>query len=174
MIILDDFLDEDYLDHIRSIIPSLKYQLHGSDPETGVQMLVSEGDPAPHTDCLMGLSNKILNLTNIKNASIIRAYVNLNPQGEYHSGNWHVDTGDGSNLTAIFYPMEWNTNWRGGTKFEDGDYVDYEENRLVLFDGNINHRSTPHTHEGFRYSIVFKMVADWNEDSINHRYTLGS
>jgi len=170
MIIIDDFLDNDYLTHIQDIIPKLHYAIHSSDHNTSSTFLSSVGN-FPNTDCFQTIIKKILNLTYIRNPSIIRCYVNLNPQGKYHSGRFHDDDGD---ITALFYPYPWQKEWGGETEFEDGTMIENKENRLVLFDAKKFHRAVEHTAPNFRYSVAFKLEAEWNEDSINNRYTLGS
>jgi len=163
MIIIDDFLDNDYLTHIQNIIPNLHWKLHGS-VDGKLNFLNSVGD-FPHTDAFNTLAEKILNLTYLRNPSIIRCYVNLNPQGEYHSGRWHEDDGD---ITALFYPYEWKKEWGGETEFRDGSKIENKMNRLALFNANNPHKACEHTSPNFRYSIAFKLEADWNEDSINN------
>jgi len=165
MIIIDDFLDNDYLYHIQKVIPNLHWKLSGSISGSGeFHFLNSVGD-FPHTDAFNTLAEKILNLTYLRNPSIIRCYVNLNPQGEYHSGRWHEDDGD---ITALFYPYEWKKEWGGEIEFRDGSKIENKMNRLVLFNANNPHKACEHTSPNFRYSIAFKLEADWNEDSINN------
>ena len=165
MIVIDDFLDNDYLIHIQDTIPYLKYELASSiDPEV-LHFLNSVGEPFPNTDSLNTLAKKVVNLTCLRNPSIIRCYVNLNPQGEYHSGNFHTDDGD---ITALFYPFEWKSEWGGETEFEDGSKIENKMNRLVLFDAKKLHRAASHTSNNFRYTIALKLKAEWNEDSINN------
>ena len=162
MKIYNNFLSEDdsILEQINNEILESSYRLHGSGPNFPIQMLASDGKEQD-ADCFITLSHKILNLPQIKNAHIIRSYINLNPQGDFHSGNWHTDIGDGSNITALFYPQNWSPSLGGGTQFKDGDYIEYERNKLVLFNGNLLHKATSHKLNGFRFSVVFKMIAEW-------------
>ena len=68
-----------------------------------------------------------------------------------HESNLHVDVPDDCK-TSVFYV---NTN-NGYTKFEDGNKVLSEENRLVIFDGKLKHwGSTNSCSEPYR--IVFNL-----------------
>jgi len=147
--VLDNFLDSDYLELIKEIVPTLDYKLHGSIDK--LNFLNSAGYPYPHTDCFYVLAKKVSNMTNSK---VLRCYVNLNPSGEAHAGEFHEDDGD---ITALFMPFNWNIERGGSLKFYDGEEIEYRENRLVIFDAKRPHRAMPHSFEGFRYTVAFKM-----------------
>jgi len=165
MIIIDDFLDQEYLKQIQQDIPLLEWGLHGSSPGGNLNFFASY----PKDTLYKKLYNKVCNLQEIKyNTNMVsRWYVNCNPSGKQHAGNWHTDCNNG--ITALFYPMPWNSRmYGGGTAFKNPDEtVEYKENRLVLFDGNRLHRAVEHT-SNMRYSIAFKIIGEWNEDSINN------
>ena len=159
MIIIDDFLCDDYLSHIQDIIPNLGYEPHSSLPENpNSNFFVSIGD-FQRTDAFNYMFKKIQNLPYIKKSSAIRIYVNLHPSGEVHGGDFHMDDGT---ITALFYPMPWDRKCGGGTEFKDKTVVEYKMNRLVLFDAYKLHRGIEHTNSDmFRYTVAFKMNAEW-------------
>ena len=158
MIIIDDFLCDDYLNQIQGVIPTLGYNPHGSYANV-FNFFNSIGHPWPNTDTFNYMAKKIQNLTYMKESSIIRVYVNLHTTGKNHCGDFHEDDGQ---ITALYYPMTWDKKYGGGTEFEDGTVVDYVTNRLVLFDANKKHRGMEHTNENlFRYTVAFKMNAGW-------------
>jgi len=149
--VIDNFLDPDYLELLQMVIPKLDYKLHASIEN--YTFLGSSGHPFPNCDSLYLLEKKVCEIADCK---AIRAYVNLNPSGENHAGNFHVDDGE---ITALFMPMPWNHRLYGGSfKFEDGEEIEYIENRLILFDAKRAHRAMPHTFKGFRYTIAYKMI----------------
>jgi len=93
------------------------------------------------------------------NFSILRAYINANPAGEFNSGSFHTDEG---NITILYYPCAWESAYGGATEFETGESVEYVANRAVLFDAKIRHRASEHFNpNSFRYSIAFKTDAHW-------------
>ncbi len=63
----------------------------------------------------------------------------------------HVDFFNFNGKTAIFYL---NTN-NGYTEFASGEKVESVENRLVIFDGNMEHSGTTHTDAKTRAVINF-------------------
>jgi len=98
----------------------------------------------------------------LKNVELLRSYANLHPAGEFYAGKMHTDDEGGYGVTLLYYPFDWQIEWGGGTEFEDGTIVDYVCNRLLIFDGDINHRALPHTSpHGFRYSVAYKTKAEW-------------
>ena len=78
---------------------------------------------------------------------------NLNPKTiEHEHGGFHIDYNDIT--TAIFYI---NTN-NGWTNFKNGDKVESVENRLVIFDSNLEHEGVTCTDEDRRVVINFNYV----------------
>jgi hypothetical protein len=158
VIIIDDFLCDDFVEHIQDVIPNLGYKPHFSIDIEKCRFLNSIGD-WPATDAFNYVAKKIRNLSQIECSEVLRVYSNLHPSGENHSGDWHED---GNQITALYYPMKWDNKYGGGTEFKDGTVVDYVENRLVLFDANKTHRAMPHTNKNlFRYTVSFKMNGEW-------------
>ena len=158
MIIIDDFLCDDFVEHIQDVIPTLGYNPHSSIG-TNPNFFNSIGT-WPSTDAFNYVAKKIQNLTYIKNVSIIRVYANLHPSGSAHSGDFHEDDGQ---ITALYYPYDWDEKYGGGTEFEDGTIVEYKRNRLVLFGANKKHRGMEHSNpDMFRYTVAFKMNAEWS------------
>ena len=66
----------------------------------------------------------------------LRVKANLRPRTSFpHKSNWHTDISVKS-LTAIFYI---DTN-NGYTEFKSGEIINTVENRIVIFDSNLEHR----------------------------------
>ena len=169
--VIDNFLSEDYLYLIKHKTPELNWEIHSTQGDFA-NFFSSEGacdNKWPKTQIYWGLGEKIAGLTFITVSDIIRCYVNCYPIGENHCGNWHKDDGD---ITALYMPYVWDDAWGGGTAFREGDnseIIPYKENRLVLFDSQIEHRARPHYSDyNFRYTVAFKLKAQWNENSINN------
>ena len=163
MIIIDDFLCDDFVEHIQDVIPNLGYTPHGS---VGKLNFFNSIGTWPQTDAFNYVSKKIKNLIYIKNVSIGRVYVNLHPSGINHGGVFHVDEDTSGRfnetITALYYPYDWDEKYGGGTEFEDGTIVEYKRNRLVLFGANKKHRGMEHSNpDMFRYTVAFKMNAEW-------------
>ena len=72
-----------------------------------------------------------------------------------------IDISDGFDRckTAVLYL---NTN-NGYTKFKTGEQVESVENRLVLFDGNVQHAGTTCTDK--RYRAVFNLNFEANNEN---------
>jgi len=89
----------------------------------------------------------------INPSSIIRIKSNLLPRAEkIIEHEMHTDIPFAKNhKTAIYYV---NTN-NGYTKFEDGTKISSEENKLVIFEGNMEHTGTTCTDEDYRIVINF-------------------
>lgn len=69
-------------------------------------------------------------------------------------GGWHCDFEGISCKTAVYYV---NTN-NGGTRFEDGTFIDSVENRLVVFDNEMRHTSVSQTDTQVRSVININYV----------------
>lgn len=87
--------------------------------------------------------------------ALIRIKANLlNKTNEIIEHGYHVDTESKNSKTGIFYI---NTN-NGYTKFENGELVKSEENKLIIFDSNEKHTGTTCTDKLFRIVINFVYV----------------
>jgi len=84
---------------------------------------------------------------------LIRVKANLKPKTiEHEHGGFHVDYYDV--ITGIFYI---NTN-NGWTNFKNGAKVESVENRMVIFDSNLEHEGVTCTDEDRRVVINFNYV----------------
>jgi hypothetical protein len=167
VVIVDNFLPKDLLHYVQWVLPKMNYELHYSQVEsngTADNFLKSVGE-FPEDKIFEYIAYELNNFNFINITNILRCYSNLNPQGSFHSGDWHIDDGM---ITALFYPMPWNPEFGGGTEFKDGNLVEYKENRIVFFDAKREHRAIAHTNDSFRYSVAYKLEAFWNEDCINN------
>jgi hypothetical protein len=89
-------------------------------------------------------------VSKINPAALIRIKANLTPLTEEKvTYDYHVDYQDIQCKTAIYYV---NTN-DGVTLFQDGTSVESLENRLVVFDSNVQHTGTSCTDQKVRCVI---------------------
>ena len=62
-------------------------------------------------------------------------------------------------LSFIFYPSPWDPKHEGSTLFksEDGEkqIVEYKQNRLVIFPGNMWHQGLYHSNPKHRFTVVY-------------------
>lgn len=95
----------------------------------------------------------------LKPAALIRIKANLIPRAhKIIEHGLHTDVSPPyKNFKAAIYYL--NTN-NGYTKFEDGTKIDSVENRMVIFDGDINHTGTTCTDSNLRAVINFNYFAD--------------
>ena len=95
----------------------------------------------------------ILDQLEVKAPIEVRA--NLSPSCFYKKNacSFHIDR-DYDSKTAIFYLNDCN----GGTEFKINNKIELvkaEENKIVIFDTNTQHRGTKSTDQDFRYIINF-------------------
>ena len=100
-------------------------------------------------------------LKRLKARDIIRIKVNSTPKTErVIKHNFHVDIDDAkefgypSSTTTVYYL---NTN-NGYTEFETGERVNSVENRMVIFDSTMRHRSTTCTNHRRRVVLNFNYI----------------
>ena len=85
---------------------------------------------------------------------MLRVKANLRPRTSFpHKANWHTDI-DIDSLTAIYYM---NSN-NGYTEFESGEIVNTIENRIVIFNSNLNHRGVSCTDQKRRIVLNINYV----------------
>jgi hypothetical protein len=172
--IIDNFLSEENFKKIQSIILGnskfsdfpwfINYNVVDSDSESKclysyqfTHMIYNECCPKSKYFELM---YPILNKLNI--ISLIKIKVNLNPvTKEKIQFDWHVDYKTKTNKfkTAIYYI---NTN-NGKTLLRENDSmieVDSVENRILIFDQNLEHTGTTCTDKKIRCLINFNYV-EW-------------
>ena len=94
-------------------------------------------------------------LTKISPLYLLRAKANLRPRTKEHfRSNFHVDMNLGQ-TTAIYYL---NSN-NGSTVFKDsGDKVESVANRLIVFDGSIEHAGTSCTDDSRRVVLNINYI----------------
>jgi len=156
--IIDDFLGDDFVEYMQDIIPDMPFQPMSADG-MGESFLASIGQ-YPESDAFKFLAKKIHQVPKLMVQHVQTIYVNLNPTGINHCGKFHTDGGD---ITAMYYPYDWDEKYAGATLFEEGTRVEYVKNRLLLFDSNLSHRAEEHSNTNmFRYTVAVKMDARWN------------
>ena len=106
------------------------------------------------------LTNKILKIK----CNILRIYLNI--QHKEMNGDFHKDDGDITLLLMITdNPKE------GGGEFEYIDEnnqlqkIDYKQNRLIIFDGNIEHRGLAYKGNEPRITLAYKLNYDNTSNS---------
>ena len=180
VVVVENFLDdEELLNSVNEAVLDLDYGLHTSSGDSDTTFFAST-KPFIENGSVFRLFDKIIKFgsengmfKSDRSVDCIRSYVNANPSGEAHGGTFHYDDGD---VTALFFPSEWDSSWGGGLEFKDGSVIEYKRNTLILFDAKIPHRAMPHTKRGMRFSIAFKLEIlnkpegfdPHNEDSISH------
>jgi Rps23 Pro-64 3,4-dihydroxylase Tpa1-like proline 4-hydroxylase len=95
----------------------------------------------------------------------LRSYVNMYTQWTPTSD--HIDENEKGCFTVLFFFCNsWQRNWGGELTFYDVDgcnyTVEYQPNRMVIFDGTIVHRVNPVTSfaKGFRFSLAIKCASE--------------
>ncbi len=158
MKIIDDFLKPEDLEDLKSIVLGTNFPWYMNDGVT----LLGDGhiqfthliykDGAFTSSYTLGGLDIFKELLGFK--KILRAKFNLLQGSDKiieHGLHTDLPEPDSKVKTAILYL---NTN-NGYTKFENGDIVESVENRLVLFDGNVQHAGS--TCSDKRYRVVFNL-----------------
>ena len=79
-----------------------------------------------------------------------RIKANSNPQTSSHfKGGYHIDY---SNITTSILYINTNNGW---TQFKNGDKVNCIENRMVIFDSNLEHEGVSSTDQKRKVVINF-------------------
>jgi len=162
MQVTEDFLQEEYYDHLNEIITSTQFPWMfqkrvaniGEDPEEDLNhyyfvhsLFFQNKIESPLYDDFLYLFQS-LNVQFLHRARVLM-FVN---QGEQYIHDRHVDHTTNCK-TALIYM---NTN-DGFTDFETGERVESVKNRLLLFDGSVPHSSsTPtNTKERLLLSVTY-------------------
>ena len=162
MQVTEDFLQEEYYDHLNEIITSTQFPWMfqkrvaniGEDPEEDLNhyyfvhsLFFQNKVESPLYDDFLYLFQS-LNVQFLHRARVLM-FVN---QGEQYVHDRHVDHTTNCK-TALIYM---NTN-DGFTDFETGERVESVKNQLLLFDGSIPHSSsTPtNTKERLLLSVTY-------------------
>ena len=161
MIIIDNFLNEEYFKTVQNHMMGTFYSWHWCDgivdPNDGKHQLVNlmfdvESENVILDDfysCIHPMLDKINKHVPIKQLLKIKCNFTYKTI-EHEHGGLHIDYKDAT--TAIFYI---NTN-NGWTNFKNGAKVESIENRLVIFDSNLEHEGVTCTDE------IRKMVINFN------------
>jgi hypothetical protein len=129
-----------------------------TDDETATRTFVSFLWKEPLESNLFHMLWKIIQkeFTTLQDCTCYRIIANGTVKGQ--NITWHTDHGD---FTALYFPNDWNPEWGGSTHFLiDGreQAITYKQNRLVLFDANMLHSSSPPTVGNLlRISIAFNI-----------------
>ena len=153
--VIDNFLHETDMVNFEKIIMSNRcpwFWLNGvttdEDEAMIFHLLIGEAeDNSPEfNDKITSVLSRKLNMQ-----GILRAKINCYSRTEsLRHSNWHFDNkGNKEWKVAIFYI---NDN-DGYTELKDGEKIQSKRNRLLLFNGNIEHRSTNCTDEKRRVNI---------------------
>lgn len=168
--IIDNFLDRDEFHKLQNqiLFPDANGQLHMEwqamprinnydDPAGHFQFIhMFYDDDSPQgirTEYILPIMRKIPNTL-----SLMRIKANLLTRTEEHvMHGYHIDYEGTQGLphkTAIFYCN--NTN--GWTQFKNGKKVECVANRMVIFDGQLEHSSVSQTDDIFRVVINFNYI----------------
>ena len=165
--IIDNFLPKYQFKQLQSLIMSETFPWYYNDrivddqknKSTKYQFIhklydIHESGPTEYVEFGDELKSKLELVCTILKANIIyKIKVNTRPRSFFKrsSGGYHTDQA-GSNYTSILYM---NTN-NGYTKFKKGGKVKSVENRMVIFDGNLEHQGYSCTDKLRRVLINFK------------------
>jgi hypothetical protein len=159
--IFDNFLDEDLRLYIQYVMKRLKYipQRSRFEHENSTLKCSSPMKHPGHNLVDFLYKFKISKLFEFETI-VYDIYFNQSKFGIEGQGSWHYD---GTEYTVLYYPQEWNKSWEGGTVFKNPHTdekltVEYKENRLIIFEQHLLHRSLPHFNESdHRYTLAFKV-----------------
>ena len=154
--VYDNFLPEYYFKQLQSIVLGNEYCWYYQDRidiryETDLHYFIHfyYKDNAPTTSYHQ--IDPCIPFFNMK--KIYRIKVNLYSKTVFHRNTgWHTDYKDIT--TSILY-MNTNNGW---TEFKNGDKVESVENRLVIFDSDLEHAGVTCTDEKRRVVINFNYV----------------
>lgn len=98
-------------------------------------------------------------------SSIIRIKINANPKTHVPSQElFHIDHNSTSPfLTAVYYVNENN----GGTQIKDGPFIRSVANRLLIFDGKLQHAGVTATDVKTRFVVNFNFYSSRGDDIFN-------
>ena len=164
--VIDNIFDEQFLDYLNYTFNFLHYEFYHdydnifTEHHGEVPLLLSNSSPeqfdSPPYEFMFKTFLDAGNIIN-KNISIRDRYVHLAPYGS--TGPLHYDTANLDDLSFIFYPSPWDPKHEGSTLFksEDGEkqIVEYKQNRLVIFPGNMWHQGLYHSNPKHRFTVVY-------------------
>lgn len=153
--VIDDLLDNFLIKYLsKKFLYDTPHRFKGgSSPEDGIAFYMWDLDPQePIIEYIyQKITNEILNI----NCSILRTYLNIQHKGM--DGSFHPDDGDITMLLMVTEdPKE------GGGAFEYIDEmgqiqkIEYKQNRLIVFDANINHRGLSYESNEARITLAYK------------------
>jgi phage anti-repressor protein len=170
--VIDNFLDQESFLELREEIFSNEFPWYFSDVKTYEEYNWEEDElyNCQHVHTFFAVRTRgrskwysllIPILKRLKARDIIRIKVNSTPKTErVIKHNFHVDIDDAkefgypSSTTTVYYL---NTN-NGYTEFETGERVNSVENRMVIFDSTMRHRSTTCTNQRRRVVLNFNYI----------------
>jgi len=158
IIVINDVLENQYLDYINYCLPKLQYEQHYSNAGSGISFFASFNDDVFGYGFLLDILINQFRYKEIipnKKIQLDRCYTNLYPYK--NSGDWHSDDDHPNAKTILFYPQAWEPDWEGGTSFSSNPTIEYKQNAAVLFNGNIPHKADYHTNPNHRYTIAYKI-----------------
>jgi hypothetical protein len=150
MEIIDNFLNEFEFSNIKSLIMSTNFPWFFGTVVTGSKHTqfthcFYQYDQPTHFYPQISFIREKLNVR-----SLVRIKANLNQKTEHiEEHDYHIDFPDMK--TAIFYLNTCD----GYTKFKNGEKVNSVENRIVIFDSNLEHTGTSCTNQCARLVINF-------------------
>lgn len=151
MIVINDWLEKDYLDYLHMKIlydyPHTfgeKSQIDNKDHIEFYYAILKEEDKN-------FLHYKLIKTFN-KKIKILRAYANIQHPGM--DGDWHTDEG-----TTTYLLMLSNTLMKGKGMLEIEDKkINFIQNQLVAFPSNLSHRGLSADSNNVRITIAFKTI----------------
>ena len=156
----NNFLDKDFFQKLQILITSTKYDFAWYQIKTMVVNTTNNLGYFTHSFYNNNTINSnyyseyitpILNKLNAK--AVIEVRSNLFPSVFFKKSDFHIDNNFNCK-TAILYLNTCD----GGTEFKINDKIEFiksEENKIVIFNSNIEHRAVTSKNADFRYIINF-------------------
>ena len=157
-IIIDDFLDRDDFLYLANIAREVHYEIgskivENSEPNNHILLVhMLYANFAPQTDYFGVFGEKLFSKFHEEFSirAIIRSKINCYPQTTDNVvHHWHNDA-DFSHKGALFNLNDCN----GATEIMGYGKIESKENRLILFDPSVSHRSYSCTDQKFRFNVI--------------------
>tara|TARA_B100000131_G_scaffold225334_1_gene216952 strand:- start:259 stop:738 length:480 start_codon:yes stop_codon:yes gene_type:complete len=156
-IIVDDFLSIRNLDRIDRDSADANWRIQRSNPHTKEFLKCELSDNEFYTEYIFSKIKPHLD----SDYKVSRVYFNGQWPGRH--GSFHVDN---CPRTALIYVRPYHPEWGGFTQIQkartenDYDIIVPFENRLVIFDGNLQHKAYAFSDDAFplRVSLAYKLV----------------
>ena len=155
IIVLDDWLDLEFCDHLAYHILYCLPHIYGHSSDSRKDSHFYRVEFGEENFHIKYMCRKINREILKKNCQFIRAYANVQFKGM--DGSFHLDDGD----FTILYMVTPTLTGSGHFEYDDGESVkkiDFVQNRLILFPGSeLPHRGMSPNTDSPRVTLSFKV-----------------